>query len=546
MIKYLLFSTLFLFYFSFASIDEILNFYKKDFEDIENLNKIKSTILNNREYALSSYLALKVASFLYYKGDYEEGYSFLNLADSDAFINEDIPYYLYIKGSLEKKLRISEYLHTYKYLSTNFCYSYYGYKVYLEIYPFLSEQEKYKIIDNCLKHKHFEKVKNMLFSLTDTNAVYYYLIKISKNKEEKISYFNSISKNSEFYPLALKIVANLKEEYEKDYIYYLLGKNDTKDVLDFYYQKIENAFFNQNYDDFLKYLAFYESFDGKSPDILWLKFLYSYKLNEIDTAKILLKQYSKYTDDIYKIEYWKAILYNQSINNITLKDSYKYSEITPYLSLILYKTGKSINLIKENQCISYKKEFDYIKNLDYKLAWIEANYQIKKGFCKEVYRFMPEVAVKCFNQNSDCSYIKPFGKIENYENLIYAIMKQESFFNPYAISLSNAVGLTQFIPKTAFYVAKQKNFNDFDMVELYKPQNAISFALWYIDKLYKMFNGNVVYISASYNSGENAVKRFLEKNSIKDEGEFIEFYPFSETRNYVKKVLKNYIIYLNQ
>lgn len=546
MIKYILLSILFLFYFSFASINEILNLYKKDFEDIEDLSKIKSTILSNREYALSSYLALKVASFLYYEGNYEEGYNFLNLADSDAFINEDINYYLYIKGSLQKKLRISEYLDTYKHLSTNFCYSYYGYKVYLEIYPFLLEQEKYKSIDNCLKHKHFEKVKNMLFSLKDTNAVYYYLIKISKDKEEKIFYFNSISKDSEFYLLALKVVANLEEKYEKEYIHHLLGENDKKNILDFYYKKIEKAFFTQNYDDFLKYLEFYESFDGKSPNILWLKFLYNYKLNEIDTAKILLKQYSKYTDDIYKIEYWKAILDNQSFDNITLKDSYKYSEITPYLSLIIYKTGKYINLVKENQCISHKKDFDYMKSLDYKFAWIEANYQIKKGFCKEVYKFMPEVAVKCFNQNSECSYIKPFGKIEDYENLIYAIIKQESFFDIYAVSSSKAVGLTQFIPKTAYYVAKQKNFNGFDMVELYKPENAISFALWYVDKLAKMFDGNIIYISASYNSGENAVKRFLEKNYIKDEGEFIEFYPFSETRDYVKKVLRNYIIYLNQ
>ncbi len=545
MIKYILFPILFLFYFSYASIEDVLNLYKKDFEEIEDLNIVKSTILNNRDYSLASYLALKIASFLYYQGDYKEGYSFLKLADKEAFINEDIPYYLYIKGSLEKNLGISEYLDAYKYLSTNFCYSYYGYKVYLEIYPFLSEQEKYKSIDNCLRYRHFEKVKNMLFSLKDTNAVYYYLLKISKNKEEKISYFNNISKDSEFYPLSLKIVANLEEKYEKEYLYYLLGKNYKKDILDFYYKKIENAFFKQDYDKFLKYLAFYESFDGNSPHILWFKFLYNYKTNEIDTAKVLLKNYSKYTDDLYQIEYWKAILYNLPIDSIPLKDSYKYKEITPYLSLILYKTGKHINLVKENRCGSYKKDFEFLKNLDYKFAWIEANYQIKKGFCREVYEFMPEVAVKCFNQNSECSYIKPFGTIESHENLIYAIMKQESFFNPYAVSSSNAVGLTQFIPKTAYYVAKQKNFNDFDMVELYKPQNAISFALWYIDKLYKMFNGNVVYISASYNSGETAVKRFLEKNSIKDEGEFIEFYPFSETRDYVKKVLKNYIIYSN-
>jgi len=122
-------------------------------------------------------------------------------------------------------------------------------------------------------------------------------------------------------------------------------------------------------------------------------------------------------------------------------------------------------------------------------------------------------------------------------------MKQESFFNSYAISWSNAVGLTQFIPKTGYYVAKQIGLNDFDMVDLYKPDNAILFAKWYVQKLLNMFNGNLVFVFASYNSGETAVKKFIDKNNIKDEAEFIEFYPYQETRDYVKKVLRNYIIY---
>jgi soluble lytic murein transglycosylase len=58
-----------------------------------------------------------------------------------------------------------------------------------------------------------------------------------------------------------------------------------------------------------------------------------------------------------------------------------------------------------------------------------------------------------------------------------------------------------------------------------------------------MFNRNLVYVFASYNSGETAVKKFIDKNNIKDEAEFMEFYPYQETRDYVKKVLRNYVIY---
>jgi soluble lytic murein transglycosylase len=58
-----------------------------------------------------------------------------------------------------------------------------------------------------------------------------------------------------------------------------------------------------------------------------------------------------------------------------------------------------------------------------------------------------------------------------------------------------------------------------------------------------MFDGELIYVFASYNSGENAIKDFLEKNNPKDLAEFIEFYPYDETRDYTKKVLRNYIIY---
>jgi len=546
LIKIMYLLILFFFSNSYAQIDEVVKIYKSDFEQID-LDNSYDLIKKNQSFAISSYTALKIASFLSYQQDYKTAFKFIRLADIDAFLEEDKPFYLYIYGTILKNLQDSKYLDIFKQLAQNYCHSYYGYKTYLEIYPYLSEKEKYSALETCLKNRHYEKVKNLLFTLKDENAVNYYLLNISQNKE---FYFNQISKDSEFYLKALSKMSHLNPIYEQEYLSALLLKDDVKTFLNFLKNKALKAFYKGDYNSFQKYYEMFYSFNDKEDsDLEWLKFLYYYKSKDLDLAKTKLLSYGKFSNDPFQIEYWNKLIESKNINEIDIKDSYKVSEITPYLSLIVYKTSKSITIKKESPCPNKYGEvaeiLNKLKSIDYKLAWAEGVYQVKKGKCGEVYSALPEAGVRCFSQLHECSYVKPFGSVEpkEFENIIYAIMKQESFFNPYAISWSNAVGLTQFIPKTGYYAAKQIGLNDFDMVDLYKPDNAILFAKWYLQKLLNMFSGNLVYVFASYNSGEGAVKRFLDKNNIKDEAEFIEFYPYQETRDYVKKVLRNYAIY---
>ncbi|WP_297888202.1 lytic transglycosylase domain-containing protein [Sulfurihydrogenibium sp.] len=537
--KIFLFVLLTLFY-AKADYNDLINIYKSDFDSLDDSNTL-SEIQKNREFALSSYIALKMASYFYYQNNLEKAEKFLNLIDSKALLKDDYPFYLYINGKIKNN---NESL---KNLAINYCYTYYGYKAYLEMMEFLSVEEKEKSVENCIKNKHYEKAKYLLSTIEDENTINYFLVKISKEKDQKINYFLNIQPSSQYYEKALSIIANLNQEYEKIYLDYLLQKNKVDKYLEFLTKRAKKSFYSQNYDEFLFYTELIESYEELPPDLVWLKFLYFYKTKDKELAKYYLNRYKQHSKDLYQILYWQSLLEN---GELTIpKEKLKPEDISPYLALIYYKNKINPDLEKTKKCsmpadnvaITIKN----LKNQEYKLAYIEGNYYIKSKPCERLYSIMAEVAVKCFGQNSQCSYVKPFLRLQDkeMENIVYAIIKQESFFDPYAISWSNAVGLTQFIPKTAKWTAENLKVEGFDMTDLFNPDLSVKFSVWYLSRLINMFNGELVYVFASYNSGENAVKKFLDKNKPQDLAEFIEFYPYDETRDYVKKVLRNYIIY---
>jgi soluble lytic murein transglycosylase len=126
--------------------------------------------------------------------------------------------------------------------------------------------------------------------------------------------------------------------------------------------------------------------------------------------------------------------------------------------------------------------------------------------------------------------------------LVYAIIRQESIFDPVIVSPAGAVGLMQIMPFTGEDIAKSLG-DTFTVDSLYNPLVNVRYGSYYISKLLDDFNGNFVLAVASYNGGPHNVKKWYERNKEDGFDMFVEDLSFSETRGYVKKVLANYWTY---
>jgi tetratricopeptide (TPR) repeat protein len=126
---------------------------------------------------------------------------------------------------------------------------------------------------------------------------------------------------------------------------------------------------------------------------------------------------------------------------------------------------------------------------------------------------------------------------------VFAVMRQESTFDPDVISPAGAIGLMQIMPATGKTIARELQV-PYAVDSLFKPAVSIKFGAYYLSQLLDQFNENEVLALASYNAGPTNAMGWYLRNREKDIDLFVEDIDFSETRNYVKKVLGNYWFYL--
>jgi soluble lytic murein transglycosylase len=125
---------------------------------------------------------------------------------------------------------------------------------------------------------------------------------------------------------------------------------------------------------------------------------------------------------------------------------------------------------------------------------------------------------------------------------IYGVLRQESAFMSDARSSAGAMGLMQLMPGTAQYVSKltKTPLNLID--ELFEPEKNILLGSAYLSMLLEKNAGNAVLATASYNAGDSRTQKWLPSESMAADV-WIESIPFSETRNYVGKVLGYTVIF---
>ena len=144
----------------------------------------------------------------------------------------------------------------------------------------------------------------------------------------------------------------------------------------------------------------------------------------------------------------------------------------------------------------------------------------------------------------------PVAKLEHPvpTELVLAIARRESEFDPGVISPVGARGLMQVMPRTAQEVAGWLDVEYSETKLLTDPTYNAVLGATYLERLAQQFNGNAVMIAAGYNAGPSRPERWMEERGDPRRGEmdiidWIEHIPFTETRNYVMRVTESLPIF---
>ena len=127
-------------------------------------------------------------------------------------------------------------------------------------------------------------------------------------------------------------------------------------------------------------------------------------------------------------------------------------------------------------------------------------------------------------------------------SLLAAVIYAESRFTD-ATSEAGARGLMQITPETARYIARLSGGTAFEQGDLSTPQVNISYGAFYLRYLLRRYDRNTVLALAAYNGGEGNVDRWLAEASLSERAFGKEQIPFSETREYVDRVLDARVSY---
>jgi len=276
------------------------------------------------------------------------------------------------------------------------------------------------------------------------------------------------------------------------------------------------------------------------------------KNNNLDKAKRYFKEGSKFTNTYYG---------QLSFNKIKLGQDFKLStehKISEGYEKEFNKNKliRHVRLLKEMDKTKFSK--DILKHL--------SNLNVEKGseilaakLSTEVGRF--DYAIQISKQ---ASYEKRFINMFNYpvieipkeinkkqmpsQELLLAIIRQESEFDARANSHVGAQGLMQIMPGTAKLVARNLKITYSKNLLKTDPSYNIKLGTYYFNSLLEDYDGVFPFAIGAYNAGPNRIKSWVKRYGDPNKGDinfidWIELIRFKETRNYVQRVIENINVY---
>ncbi len=197
------------------------------------------------------------------------------------------------------------------------------------------------------------------------------------------------------------------------------------------------------------------------------------------------------------------------------------------------------------------------------IAWAKVKHQMKAGCdlndladehksqeCIGVYTYLKAKASHFQESYFPMPYRDAMKKMpKERQALIYAIARQESRFVPASVSRSFALGMMQFMPFLVKHIAKQKG-QKIDLDDMFDPYKAIEYADYHLDYLSKYLH-HPLFIAYAYNGGIGFTRRHIRNLKHFRKGHYEPYMSMEtmknvEAREYGKKVLANYVIYMNK
>jgi soluble lytic murein transglycosylase len=138
--------------------------------------------------------------------------------------------------------------------------------------------------------------------------------------------------------------------------------------------------------------------------------------------------------------------------------------------------------------------------------------------------------------------LEPAARAAGYPiELVYAVAREESAFDPVDESFANALGLLQMIIPTARRFAKPGEVVTRETLK--DPAYNVTVGLRWLSYLFELYDHNPALAVAGHNAGDGAVGRWLKERGTLPLDEWVELIPYDETRNYTKRVMSSYFTY---
>ncbi len=385
-------------------------------------------------------------------------------------------------------------------------------------------EQDYANIDQALEKIISDKVtyKRLIYDIAS-------LFLMKGESEKSLEYF------SKFISLTKADKSNYNEDYWKALwtsVWLKIKVKDYKGVKSLFYEgskssvrsyRLANSFWysfisEKNYSEIKKHpFTYYYARLTQYSDVKnhfkknTFKNLFNKKGSELFYRLVFhIKEFLRYGLSDESLEYISWIKNNENLSTEDM-NSIKFIE-----TLIYFKRGDHYFTFT-----SFKNNFD--------------NYQeiILPYFLREIY--LPLRYEKLIAKYISGSGIK--------KELILAIINRESMFRPNIVSPAKAKGLMQLIDRTAKQTARKLGFK-LKKNQIYNPEINIRLGTAHLKELLNKYDGKIYLALAAYNAGSHRVKKWIENFGNFEEEKFIEMIPFSETRNYVKNILRNYYYYM--